>query len=371
MFGKLKHIFILAGLFLFLNPVLVKAQLLKDTTTLSLIKQDIDYIYNLQFDKAQAVYSSIVRLYPDHPIVFLLRGIMTYYKNYPMLHKDPSHISFEEDMKQCIKLSETNENPDYRAEFLLADLCARGMLLSFYADNDLILEVTPLTISSYKYLRHAFDYTDVCTDLYYFTGVYKYYRETYPKIYPVYKSLALLFPPGNLDAGLKELQKAAINSIVLSAESYSMLSWIYLGFENKLPESLYYCRTLYFKYPGNELFRISYIRNLLLMKNYDDAEKLISFRADKSGSKFFEAHLTILKGILQEKKYLDNKLAQQYYNEGINEISVYGKYGNEFAAYAYFGLSRLSGGNDQKHTRKIYRKEAMKLAEFKRINFDK
>jgi hypothetical protein len=371
MSGKFKYILILTGLLLFFNPLLVKAQLLKDTTTLNLVKEDIDYIYNLQFDKAREVYSGIVRLYPRHPIVFLLRGIMTYYEDYPLLHKDPSHTSFEEDMRQCIKLSETGENPGYEAEFLLADLCARGMLLSFYSDNDLIMEVTPLTISSYKFLRRSFDYTDVCADLYYFTGVYKYYREAYPKIYPVYRSLALLFPPGNMDAGLKELQRAALNSIVLRAESYSMLSWIYLGFENKLPESLYYCRTLYIKYPGNELFLISYIRNLLLIKNYDEAEKLISSAAAKSGSKFFEAHLTILKGILKEKKYLDNKMAQQYYNEGINEISVFGKYGNEYAAYAYFGLSRLSVGNDQKHTRKIYRKEALKLAEFKRVNFDK
>jgi hypothetical protein len=371
MFGKFKYILILAGLFLFSDPLLVKAQLLKDTTTLNLVKENIDYFYNNQFNKAREVYSRIVSLYPNHPIVFLLRGLATYYEDYPMLHTDTSHISFEEDMRQCIKLSENHENPDYEAEFLLADLCARGMLLSFYANNDLILEVTPLTISSYKYLRHAFDYTSACADLFYFTGVYKYYREAYPKIHPIYKSLALLFPSGNMDAGLKELQKAALNSIVLRAESYSMLSWTYLGFENKLPESLYYSRSLYLRYPGNELFLIAYTRNLLLMKNYDDAEKLISSVADNKRSKFFEAHLTILKGIVQEKKYLNYKLAQQYYNKGINEISVFGKYGNEFAAYAYFGLSRLSTGNDEKHTRKTYRKEAIKLADFKRINFDK
>ena len=78
-----------------------------------------------------------------------------------------------------------------------------------------------------------------------------------------------------------------------------------------------------------------------------------------------------MKGILQEKRYLDNKLAQQYYYKGINDISIFGRYGNEYAAYAYFGLSRISEDNGEKHTRKIYRKEALKLADFKKINFDK
>ena len=356
---------------LFLGSVQVSSQLLQDSTALNLAKEDIDYIYNLQFNEAREVYPKIVNLYPSHPIVLLLKGIMTYWENYPMLHTNPSHVSFEEDMRQCIKLSETNQNPDHEAEYLLADLCARGMLLTFYSDNDLIMEVTPLTISSYKCLRHAFDFTEVCTDLYYFTGVYKYYREAYPKIYPVYKSLALLFPPGNMETGLKELQKAALSSVVLKAESYTMLTLIYLCFENKYPESLYYSKTLCEKYPGNELFLITYIRNLLLMKNFSEAEKLLSSPTSLESNKFFQAQLIILKGILQEKKYLNNKLAQQYYNTGISEISLFGNYGNEYAAYAYFGLSRLSDGHDEKHTRKIYRREAMKLADFKKINFDK
>ena len=118
------------GLLLFLNLVPVNAQLLRDTSALNLVKEDVDYIYNLQFNHAREVYSKIIQSYPRHPIVFLLRGIMTYWENYPLLHTSPSHVSFEEDMRQCIELSETNDNPDYEAEYLLADLCARGMLLT-------------------------------------------------------------------------------------------------------------------------------------------------------------------------------------------------------------------------------------------------
>lgn len=359
------------GFLLCLYPFTLDAQLLQDTVVLDLVRKDVDHIYNLQFAEAREDYATITKAYPRHPIVYLLRGMITYWENYPMLHTSSLHISFEEDMKQCIALSEKNENKEYEAEYLLAELCARGMLLMFYDDNDLIMEVTPLTISTYKYLRRAFNFTSSCSDLYYFTGTYDYYREAFPKAYPVYKSLAFLFPHGDMDKGLKELQAAAQKSIVLRAESFYMLTWIYISFENKLPESLSYSKNLYDSYPGNPLYFEIYLRNLLVMKRYDEADKLMSAAPDEQWNKYFKAQFIILKGILQEKKYHNNKLAEEYYNMGINELSLYGKYGNEYSSYAYFGLSRISDDNRDKHTRKTYRKEAMKLADFKKINFDK
>ena len=183
--------------------------------------------------------------------------------------------------------------------------------------------------------------------------------------------MALLFPDGSIENGLKELQTAARSSVVLSAESYYLLAYIYLNFENKFPEGLYYSRILHDQYPENELYLATYLKNLLLMKQYDEAEKLISASSEKSGNKYFQAQLLIFKGILQEKKYRDNKLAQQYYNKGIHDINTFGVYGNEYAAYAYFGLSRLCEENGEKETCKTYRKEAIKLSDFKKINFDR
>jgi hypothetical protein len=368
--GSFKNILRCIGLSLSLGLASVNAQILHDTTALGLVRKDVDYIYNLQFNSAREVYEKIIRLYPEHPIVFLLRGIMTYWENYPMLHTSISRASFEEDMLQCIKLSEANKNPAYEAEYLLANLCARGMLLMFYDDNGLIMEVIPLTTSSYKHLKRAFDLNSVCSDLYYFTGAYNYYREAYPRIYPVYKPFLLLFRSGNTELGIEELHKACINSVVLRGESYSLLSLIYLNFENNYPQSLYYYRILHEQYPENEYYINLYIKDLLFMKQYNEAEKMIYASQESGRNNYFQAQHMILKGILQEKKYHDNKLAQQYYKTGITVISSFGEYGSEFAAYAYFGLSRISEANGEAQSKKIYRKEAMKLADFEKINFD-
>ncbi len=124
-------------------------------------------------------------------------------------------------------------------------------------------------------------------------------------------------------------------------------------------------------YPENDLYLAIYVRNLLLMKKYNEAEQLIPALPEEQVNKFFQAQFIILKGIIQEKRYHDNNLALQYYNNGLSYISLSGTYWNEYAAYAYLGLSRICDDNGEKHTRKIYRKEAMKLADFKKINFDK
>src|SRR5450631_1588518 len=146
---RFKIIVICSCLISMLSSLPLNAQLLHDTATLKLVKQDIDYIYNLQFKNARDLYAKIVNLYPGHPIAYLLDGMITYWQNYPLLHTSPAHVSLEEDMRECIRLSELNNKPEDHAEYLLSDLCARGMLLLFYDDNDLIMEVTPLTISTY------------------------------------------------------------------------------------------------------------------------------------------------------------------------------------------------------------------------------
>jgi len=355
---------------IFFTTAPLTAQILKDTATFSLIKKGVDHIYNLEFNHAGEVYNKISRSYPGHPIVHLFRGIMTYWQNYPLLPSSPQRDSYETDMRRCIELCEKKYDPANEAEYLLANLGARGMLLLFYADNGLSMEVFPLATSTYQYVRRSFDFTSVYSDFYFFTGLYNYYREAYPEAHPVYKTLAFLFPKGDKAKGIKQLQLAAGNSIVLKAESYSFLSGICISFENNYQLASQYSKSLHQLYPSNLQYLAVYIKNLLLIKRYDEAENLIRSSGIKMRNSYFQAQLSIFNGILYEKKYRDIRQAQQHYSKGIKDISVFGDFGNEFAAYGYFGMSRISDASGDKNYKKIYRKQAMELASFKRVNFD-
>jgi len=166
------------------------------------------------------------------------------------------------------------------------------------------------------------------------------------------------------------LNNAAINGVVLRAESYYLLAGIYINFENKYQQAICYSKILCKLYPDNVVYLALCIKNLLLLKQYDEAEKLIITSQKKVENKYFQAQLSIFQGLLKEKKYHDNNLAEQYYHAGISKLSFFGTYGNECIAYGYFGLSRISEIKKDPNAAKKFREEALKLVTFKKINFD-
>ncbi len=346
------------------------AQILSDTAEISLIRRGMDYIYNLNFDKAGEIYNKIRSDYPDNPIPDLFKGLMTYWEVYPLVPDSPESSSFVDDMHNCIDISEKNSNYSENPEYLLADLCARGMLLMYYADNGLSMSVISLAGGTYHNIRRSFNFTSKYSDFYFFTGLYNYYREEYPDAHPVYKSLAILFPRGNKMRGLKDLQTSGTNSIFLKADSYSYLAYIYISYENDFENALVYNRRLYEMYPDNLLFQTEYIKNLLFMKRYSEAEKILDRCANDSMNRYFRALFNVFNGIIQEKIYKNTYKAGMSYHEAINELQPYGEFGNDYKAYAYFGLSRISGMNGNKSDKKRYRKKALSLASFKKLDFD-
>jgi tetratricopeptide (TPR) repeat protein len=347
----------------------LQAQILNDSSTVHLIKKGIDDIYNFQFDEAHKIYTKIYKNFPGNPIVSLFGGLITYWENYPLVPSDPSHSIYEKEMRKCIELSDSGKYSSDKPEYLLANLCARGLLLMYYADNNMNFNVFPLATSTYRYIRRSFDFTDYYSDFFFFTGLYNYYREAYPEAFPIYKSFAFIFPKGNRQKGLEDLQRAAGNSIFLKGESASFLSGICLTFENNYTEASRYSKSLFELYPGNIQYLAVYIKNLLIIKDYDKAEKLNS-GSNGINNIFFKAQRAIFNGILQEKKYHNTELAKEYYNEGIKVILPLGPYGNEYAAYAYFGLSRISEMNGDFKNQKAYRKKAFETANFKKLSFD-
>jgi hypothetical protein len=347
-----------------------ETQILQDSASINRIKKCIGHIYNFQFGRAGEIFEKIHQDFPDHPATLVLRGLITYWQNYPLLPTSAACASFEKDLKDCIASCEKKHDPDYDAEYLLTSLCARGFLLLFYSDNDLSVEVFPLVTSSYQYVRRSYNFTSHFPDFYFFTGLYDYYREAYPEAYPIYEALAILFPRGDKVKGLKSIINAAENSIFLKAESYLFLTTIYQCYENNFDLATFYSKSLCELYPRNPEYRSEYIKNLLLEKKYAEAEEIMLTQRSATSNSYYMAQLDIFNGILQEKKYHNYKKAGEYYNIGIRNISIYGDFGNNYASFCYFGLSRISDINGEKQFKRTYRKLALKLAEFRKINFD-
>jgi len=336
----------------------------------SLLRQGVDNIYNWEFKEANQVYLRLKQSYPGHPIPHLFRGMLTYWESFPLLPTSPAFELYEKDMNTCIKLCEKRILRQDEAEYLLANLGARGMLLLFYADNDESMQVISLAGSTYSFVKQAFDFTGTYADFYFITGLYKYYREAYPEAHPVYKTLAFLFPPGDKASGLRELKMSAASSLFLKAESHSFLSGIYISFENNYEQALHYSKLLHQLYPRNAYYQAVYIKNLLLVKRYDEAENSMKLGRARQTNKYFQAQLNIFQGILYEKKYKNLAQAESFYKKGIQDAGVYGAFAREYMAYAYYGLSRIAGSRGDSRAARANRKKADDLSAFEEVNFD-
>ncbi len=349
----------------------VQAQILKDKEAYLKIEQGVYYIYNCEFDKAEEVYKYINNKYPNHSVPHLFKGLILYWKYLPMIPGSEENKEFVNEMSTCIDLAEKafKEN-DSDAENLLAGLGAMGMLLMYYADNDLTGKVISLAPETFHFVMKAFNFTDTYHDFYYITGLYNYYREAYPEAHPVYKPMLIFFPKGDKKLGLEQLKIAARSSIFLKAESNSFLSGIYLNFERDPDSSLVYSNRLISMYPNNVQYKTLDIRNLLLLKKYNRAESILDSINYWSVNTYFQAKLDIFRAILYEKVDHNDTMAEYYYLSGIRKAEKYGEYANEYISYGYFGLSRIYDRAGDKKKGKQYLKLAEDNTVYEFVNFN-
>ncbi len=330
---------ITAFLFLAITQTTI-AQLFSDSTAINLVRKGISNIYNREYTKAEDVLNEINARYPGHPATYLYKAILIYYKEYPLIPLNSEFKGFENQLRASMRLCEATNGWLNDPEKLLIDFCSRGLLMLCYTENGMSNEVIPIALTSYKCVRKSFQYKSVYPDFCFFTGLYNYYREAYPEHHPVYRPIAMLFPHGDRATGLKDLQNAAENAIVLKAEAYSILSWIYIEYEKKYPIALEYSRTITGEYPANLLFRGEYLKNLLLLKEYDEAENIIG-KSDREQHAYFQGQLAYFKGIIQEKKYRNYELAAKYFQDCSTAMKPFGTRGKEYTDYSAGGLKRI------------------------------
>ncbi|MDP4224583.1 MAG: tetratricopeptide repeat protein [Bacteroidota bacterium] len=335
--GKISGLIILC---ISLDLAPLNAQILSDSSSVELIRRGISDIYNFRFTDAEKILDIVNSKYPGHPVTYLYKGMMMYWQNYPLSPDNPKARNFEAQVHTSMRTVELKEGWDKDPEKLFIDLCGRALLLLYYTDNDMRNEVIPISLSTYKYIRKAFEFDSQYQELSYFTGIYNYYREAYPEHHPVYKAVSVFFPHGDKQKGLTELEYSAENSVILKAEAYIMLSWINIYYEKKYSDALNYGRTLYNLYPDNLYFKGEYIKILLLLKKYEDAEKLIRPQSGEENG-YYQGQLAIFNGLLEEKKYHNYSAAGEYYKKGMDLAEKYGAFGEEFADYGRAGLKRV------------------------------
>ncbi len=314
------------------------------------------HIYNsdtVEFPKAAAILKKYI---PDHPANNLLSALSIYWSKYP-LNLVGSEIDRMTELlsvtiAECHKRLDINED-DFEIKYL--DMVAHAMQAMTYSRNHQFFRAAAESKKAYNYFRDGFELMHKYNEFYFSSGLYSYYREKYPEVYPIYKSIIWVFKSGDKAEGLRLMKLAVQETTFARAEATHYTAHVLFRYEMKAEESLKYAEMLAKEYPKNLFFKSNYIENLLFLRRYREAEMMLD-GFPESNHAYYRMAKSVFKAIISENRF-EYELAETLYNQSLefSKLGINEEIDN-LKNLAYCGLARLSLQlNDHEHAKSYYK----------------
>ena len=247
--------------FLFAGPAAAQSPRAADESVLEnvvvqhQVKKGIEYLYDMEFERARRMFELIDESHPRHPIGPFLLALNTWWEILIDL-SDTSHdaeffAAMEEVIRRSDRLLERDKNNLDAWFFKGAALGFRGRLRSNRGD----------WFQSAKDGLRAMDYVlgvakrdPDNADFAFGKGIYDYYAAAIPAKYPYVKPAMIFFPNGNRERGIRELERTVRKGRFIQTEAAYFLLQIYYLFEDDFQKSVYYADWLRKRHPNNSFF---------------------------------------------------------------------------------------------------------------------
>jgi tetratricopeptide (TPR) repeat protein len=235
----------------------------------------VNDMYDFEFDRAENRFLWLKKYYPSHPLPYFLMGFSNWWKIMPNLERptppyDQRFLSYTD---TAIALAERlyKKNPkNVEASFFLS--ASHGLRGRFYGERSSWTKAISEGKKSLKYLELNRDEENFLPELLFGDGLYNYYSVYIPKNYPNLRPVLIFFKKGNLETGIKLLQRATLESFYSRFEAQHYLMKVYEG-ENEHLKAYELAKILHTRSPNNPYFHRSYIRALYMIGNYPELEK--------------------------------------------------------------------------------------------------
>ncbi|MBI5476997.1 MAG: hypothetical protein HY964_09725 [Ignavibacteriales bacterium] len=231
------------------------AQWINDPAADSHIKRGIHFVYDLSFDSARAEFSSISKLYPDHPAGHFFLAMVEWWK----IATDFDNKSFDNKfislLEKVIEICDTRLDKD---ENDITGLFFKGGALGFegrlYGMREDWLKAANCGREALPIVMKAYELEPNNYDVLLGIGIYNYYASVIPDIYPWVKPLMFFLPRGDKTKGLEQLRGASAHARYANIEATYFLMQVLHNFEKQFPEASKIAIELHSIYPNNVLF---------------------------------------------------------------------------------------------------------------------
>jgi tetratricopeptide (TPR) repeat protein len=234
------------------TPSILQDPLFRDQARLGL-----EYMYGMDFGAADGVFGQLVERYPDHPVGPYLQTLLPWW-GVQLEPDDPSQDQrVLAGMERVIEICERRldaDPADLDAQFFKAGAHAlRGRL---HADRRRWLKSARDGQQALRLLQEVVAREPEIDDLYWGLGLFNYLADVVPQQHRILRPFARLFPKGDKERGIAELERAMEKGQFVSTEAAYSLLQLHYYFDKDYTASLRYAQWLRAKHPENSIFHL-------------------------------------------------------------------------------------------------------------------
>ncbi|MCL6259089.1 tol-pal system protein YbgF [Aquiflexum sp. TKW24L] len=239
------------------------------------ITENVNALYNFDFENAERGFRVMQYQYPEHPLPYFLLGLSTWWKIAPDIENNKLDDLFIKQMDVVIDKAEKvlDDNPKNKeAAFFLAG--AYGFQGRLYSERKSWTRATFAGKNALKYLNMSRGEEELGPELLLGDALFNYFSVWIPENYPLLKPVVAMFPKGNKALGLKQLEDVAQNAFYARIEAQYFLFRLYASEEKQPYKALAITDYLHGKFPNNPYFHRSYARHLYTVGRVTEAKEM-------------------------------------------------------------------------------------------------
>jgi tetratricopeptide (TPR) repeat protein len=254
-----------------------RGQWIDDPAVDAYVQRGIHDIYNIEFDKADQEFAEVVRLRPDHPAGYFFQAMTEWWRiltNFDDESQDERYYDMlQKVVDMCDERLDKNENDVAALFFKGGAVGFRGRLR---ANRGSWLRAANDGLIALPAVRKAYQLEPNNSDVLLGMGIYNYYAEVVPELYPIVKPLMIFLPSGDKKKGLEQLELASQKARYAKTEATYFLLQTYFTYEKQYIRALEIARDLFTRYPRNPLFHRMYGRCYVSIGYWGEAFKVFS-----------------------------------------------------------------------------------------------
>lgn len=237
------------------------------------ITEAVNSLYNFDFATAERGFTVMGHTYPEHPLPSFLMGLSQWWKIAPDTQNEKYDGIFLKYMEDAIEKAQVlyDANPQNKeAAFFLA--AAYGFEGRLYSERKSWTKAAFAGRNALKYLELSRGEEELNSELLLGDALFNYFSVWIPEHYPLLKPILMLFPKGDKDLGLRQLEEVSDNAFYARVEAQYFLFRLYASEERKPYEALRITSYLHQKYPNNPYFHRFYARQLYAVGRIAEAK---------------------------------------------------------------------------------------------------